>query len=133
MSPNMYLTYITKPIRLPHCTYVSHCHYVKWVYSPYIFAYIYQNTTNCTAASHIIPKYVTETNMPFNCQMYQLLCVQMLDNYASIYALYELTKIKCITKSTGINTFNIRGTSPGQICLPYCTYIFCCISTIVYI
>ena len=47
-----------------------------------------------TATSHIITKYVPETNMPLKCYICQLVHVQVSNNYDSIYTSYQLITIK---------------------------------------
>ena len=52
--------------------------------------------------------------------------------YIYIYIKYELTAVNNETRSTGILRFILLEYAPEQICLPYCTYIFHCIATVVY-
>ena len=67
------------------------------------------------ATSHIICKYVQETNMPIKCHIChicQLLYVHILDNYARIYISYDLNVINTVIKSTAVYTFHITDICP---------------------
>ena len=97
------------------------CHIQIWATRPLclidiqnILPHIYQNTAS-TAASHIIVKYVPETNMPLKCQIYatcQLLHLQIWDNYVSKNTWYEFTAIIRVTRRTVKHTFQIIGICP---------------------
>ena len=59
--------------------------------------------------SHIIAKYVPETNLSLKCHICQLLHVQISNNYVSTYTLYEINVFDNVTMNTGIHTFDIIG------------------------
>ena len=52
------------------------------------------------------------TNKLIKCHIFELLHVQMSDNYASKYASYKLSAVNNVTRGTGIHTFHITGISP---------------------
>ena len=110
----MCLTYVTEQKCLQYCTYNSHRHYAKW-------AYIHSHLPICTkiqptttVTSHIIAKYVPETNMPLKCHIYaisQLVHVQMSDICVSINFISTHHNQK-YHPNTGIYLFYINGICP---------------------
>ena len=66
-----------------------------------------------TLIYHAIVTYVPTTGMPLNFNIYQLVHVQISDNYISRYSLYELPAINNVSTSTCIHTFHIDGIAPA--------------------
>ena len=69
--------------------------------------------------------------MPNICQIYQLLHVQISDNYINKFTSYELTEINYISKSTGMYNFTLLVYASEQICWTHCTYMSHCTSNVV--
>ena len=59
--------------------------------------------------SHITTRYVPETNMPFISPIFQLVHVQISDNYVSTYISYQITTIRSVTINTAMHIFHIIG------------------------
>ena len=132
MSLYTYLTYATEQIWLPHCKYDSHSQYAKLAYRCSIFAYILQNTTNCnsyfTHNGQICTRKKYAPNMP---HMPSSSCKH--ETAISVHMSYEVTAIINVTTSTGIHTFHITGICLWAICLPHCSGMLHCTTTVVYI
>ena len=112
-SHNIHVWHITEQIWHLHCKYHLHSHHAN----KHIIVHIYQNTTNCTwYFTHSCQIWATNKyapQMPHVCHICQLLYVQILDQYISIYNSYKLNAINSVTKSTGLFTFHIIDICPG--------------------
>ena len=60
--------------------------------------------------------------MPHICHVYQLIHVQISDNYLSIYTSYELNAINSVTTNTSTHVFTLLAYAPYQTCLTSHTY-----------
>ena len=77
-----------------------------------------------TFTSHVITMYVHEINIPFKSHICTLNYMQIEDNHVSKYALYELTAINNVSRSTGIHISHILVYTTEQIFVPHCIYIY---------
>ena len=71
--------------------------------------------------------------MPNIYHICQLVHVQVSDNNISKYASYECPAVNNVTMNTDIHTFLLLAYAHEQICLPHCSYISHCTSTVGYI
>ena len=94
-----YLTFITEQTWLPHSKHSSYDKYGKWAYQTNIFAYIYQNTTDCNSYFMLLQnickkKYVHQ--MGHVCHMCLILDVHIWVIFVHICATCEASTLKTI-------------------------------------
>ena len=135
-STPLHYTYlnVTEQIWLTHCHYKSQPLCLMTCRLNY-FPYLCQNTITCISISCVITMYMPATNMPLN---YHISAIhvnssQISDNNISIYAHMNSLQLRMLPGTLVYIHCTLLAYTPELTCLPHCTYMSQCTSTLVYI
>ena len=127
----------TEEIWLLYCKYDSHSHCAKQTYTTNLLHISTKITPNATDTSHIIAKYVLETNMPYKCHIYVKYSSYFMCRYQTTMLVYVpyITSMQLAVSPQALAYLNFKllAYSPEQICLPHYTCISCHTNYVVHI
>ena len=78
----------------------SHNQHIKWLYGPNILLMCAKTQPTAINTSHVIAKYVLETNMPIKLGIYTKYLIDSYGRSIHMCATYEVTSINHVTVST---------------------------------
>ena len=105
-APYTHLKYITDQIQLPHSEYGSCSQHPVWAYHPNILHIYAKTQPTITSISHVIAKYVEDTNIPSKLGIYGQYYHTYIRDVGNIYIMYDITGTNYSTTST-VHIFDI--------------------------
>ena len=105
----------------------------SWGYRPNIFHICAKTQPTTIHTSHIIAKYVLETNMPTRLGIYAIYAKYLKDLSERCIHLYEQFMKSLQSTIWQWALYAYLTYIIEQVCLPHCTYMFHCTATVVHL